>query len=79
MTTASLRSPMIPARTAAPSRMPISQLRNWSSRRSHCGRRAGSASSLAPQSAARRRASAADRPAAGSTPSRSATSAAPRR
>ncbi|WP_268270453.1 hypothetical protein [Streptomyces sp. MNU76] len=44
MTTASLTSPMASATTAAISRMPMSQLRNWSRNFSHSGRRAGSAS-----------------------------------
>lgn len=59
--------------------IPISQLRNWSSRRNHCGRRTGSASSLAPQASARRSASAVVRPRAGTTASEPATSAASRR
>ena len=79
ITAASPASPTAPASTAAASKIANSQLRNWSAKRSHSGRLAGSASSFAPYTVSRAAASAPRNPRPGITSSRAATPAASRR
>ena len=78
MTTVSLRSPTIPARTAATTSTMIKTLRNWSRKRRIAGRGRRSVSSLCPHRLRRSSISSTARPREGSTSRPSATCCAER-